>query len=510
MFKSSYSILRICDIRSDSVCRSVVNGITSVQDRMERRQNKGESRLKDIQKSTISSTNRVRSNQQPHQNSVKEVKPKSTGAFKSRTIEKTKFRYFYDRGDLPLRVNFNGAVRKVQWQVDITTLDYTHYLPLFFEGLRELDEPYKFLALNGTLDLLEKGGDRPLTTIPHLILPMKQNLMTRNPLVLCIQMKVLQKLVLLCPYAGEALVPYYRQLLTIFNLFITKRVNCGDAIDYGQQRNENLGDLITETLYILERHGGEDAFVNIKYMIPTYESCVIKGIDHTKLKQVSLLGRGCSGNVVKAHDSKSNKFYAIKTVNNVYDKSQRNQIITEIQTLYSIRIPWLVDFYGAYFKDQALSLILEYCDMGSLDNVVKKIGPIPESILACMTFQILSGLQHLQNQRHFHRDIKPQNILLTTTGYVKLTDFGLARELNGTFDMANTFVGTFKYMSPERVVQSIIEGPPPALSDKEFSDEFRDFLDACLKKNTRDRSSADELLYAPWLEIHEATGCFQN
>ncbi|KAH9130408.1 hypothetical protein LEN26_008560 [Aphanomyces euteiches] len=115
--------------------------------------------------------------------------------------------------------------------------------------------------------MLEKGGDKPLSCIPHLVIPIKQNLMTRHPTIMCIQMKVLQKLVLCCPYAGEALVPYYRQLLTIFNLFITKRVNCGDAIDYGQRRDENIGDLIIETLYILERHGGEDAFVNIKYVV---------------------------------------------------------------------------------------------------------------------------------------------------------------------------------------------------------------------------------------------------
>jgi hypothetical protein len=107
--------------------------------------------------------------------------------------------------------------------VDITTLDYAHYLPLFFEGLRELDEPYKFLALQGTMDLLEKGGSRPLSVIPHLILPIKQILMTRHPAILCTVMKVLQKLVLSCPYAGEALVPYYRQFMTTFNLFITKR-----------------------------------------------------------------------------------------------------------------------------------------------------------------------------------------------------------------------------------------------------------------------------------------------
>lgn len=52
-------------------------------------------------------------------------------------------------------------------------------------------------------------------------------------------------------------------------------VNCGDKIDYAQKNNMNLGDLIDETLQVLERHGGEDAFINIKYMVPTYESCYL-------------------------------------------------------------------------------------------------------------------------------------------------------------------------------------------------------------------------------------------
>lgn len=80
---------------------------------------------------------------------------------------------------------------------------------------------------------------------------------------------------------GEALVPYYRQILPIFNMFKNKRgmlqtqlVNIGDKIDYAQRKNENLSELIQETLQILEKHGGEDAYINIKYMIPTYESCM--------------------------------------------------------------------------------------------------------------------------------------------------------------------------------------------------------------------------------------------
>jgi hypothetical protein len=52
-------------------------------------------------------------------------------------------------------------------------------------------------------------------------------------------------------------------------------VNIGDGIDYSQRKRENLGELINETLEKLEVYGGEDAFINIKYMIPTYESVVI-------------------------------------------------------------------------------------------------------------------------------------------------------------------------------------------------------------------------------------------
>ncbi len=51
--------------------------------------------------------------------------------------------------------------------------------------------------------------------------------------------------------------------------------NLGDQIDYGQRKKINVGDLIMETLELLEQEGGEDAFINIKYMIPTYESCVL-------------------------------------------------------------------------------------------------------------------------------------------------------------------------------------------------------------------------------------------
>jgi hypothetical protein len=200
-----------------------------------------------------------------------------SGAYKVRRVKKpTEFRRFYDRGDLPLQVAFDGAQRKVQWKVNFDKLDYHHYLPIFFDGIREQQEPYKFLARQGTYDLLAKGGPKILSVIPQLIIPVKTALNTRDHEIVCEMLKTLQKLVVSGDMIGEALVPYYRQILPVFNLLKNKNVNIGDKIDYSQQKRGNVGDLIDETLELFEIHGGEDAFINIKYMIPTYESKVLR------------------------------------------------------------------------------------------------------------------------------------------------------------------------------------------------------------------------------------------
>ena len=125
------------------------------------------------------------------------------------------------------------------------------------------------------MDVLQRGGSKILPVVPQLIMPLKEALNTRDPDILCRVMQIISALIKSTDMVGEALVPYYRQLLPVFNLFINDRVNIGDKIDYGQRKKKNLGDLMAETLDLMERNGGEDAFINIKYMIPTYESSVL-------------------------------------------------------------------------------------------------------------------------------------------------------------------------------------------------------------------------------------------
>jgi len=201
--------------------------------------------------------------------------PPRAGATMRRAVTKTEFRRFYDRGDLPIQIFHAQVGGKISWKVDLEKLDYHHYLPIFFDGLREKEDPYRFLAVQGSYDMLDKGGSKILPVVPQLIIPIKLGLNTRDPEVIATILKVLQSLVLSAEMIGEALVPYYRQILPIFNIFKGKNLNIGDAIDYGQRKRMNLGDLISETLEIFETHGGDDAFINIKYMIPVYESCML-------------------------------------------------------------------------------------------------------------------------------------------------------------------------------------------------------------------------------------------
>lgn len=204
--------------------------------------------------------------------------PPKAGAFKSMDkdiINKTsQFRKFYKRDDFPIQVQHGGG-RKLVWKVDIEKLDFHYYLPMFFDGMTEVDQPYEFIARQGIHDMLSFGGTKILPVVPQLIIPIKKALNTRNKDIICKCMKVVQHLVVSTAHVGEAMVPYYRQILPIFNNFRTFNTNIGDHIDYSQQKRENLGTLIDETLAVLEVHGGSDAFINIKYMIPTYESCIL-------------------------------------------------------------------------------------------------------------------------------------------------------------------------------------------------------------------------------------------
>lgn len=258
------------------------------------------------------------------------------------------------------------------------------------------------------------------------------------------------------------------------------------------------------------------------------------------------LGSGASGSVHLATYKPNNTYIAVKSIN-IYDKDLRKQFKNDIKILTENKCPNLINFYGAFFADGNVKLLLEYMNLGSLDVVVKKIKTkkiempcVPENILSKIAYQILLGLGYLHKNKHvIHRDIKPANILINTEGIVKLTDFGISKCLESTCDFSHTYIGSKSYMSPERVkgetysypsdiwsyglvlyelatgknpygcgndflaqIAEIIDGPEPTIPLEYFSQEFVHFISICLKKNQNERANVVDLLNHPWIQSY--------
>lgn len=199
----------------------------------------------------------------------------SVYVFRERNVKTSVFRRYFDRGDLPIARAYNKGAKSttvLSWRLKPQLLDYAYYLPVFFEGLAESVLPYKILARAAVHDMLAVGGDKILPVVPQLIVPIKNALNTRNPDVIIATLSAIRQLLTTGPYIGRALVPYYRQILPIFNLMRAVNVNIGDKIDFCARGH--VGDHVEQTLQLMERCGGPDAFINIKYMVPCYESSV--------------------------------------------------------------------------------------------------------------------------------------------------------------------------------------------------------------------------------------------
>lgn len=122
----------------------------------------------------------------------------------------------------------------------------------------------------------------------------------------------------------------------------------------------------------------------------------------------------------------------------------------------------IVRMFDAFTNPQAgtVSLVLEYCGGGSLDTAVEAKGCRDEGVLARLAAHGLRGLGFLHSNRQLHRDIKPGNLLVTTGGAsLKIGDFGISTELEGTNAFAKTFLGTMTYMSPERIGSDVYSYP---------------------------------------------------
>ncbi|XP_062272120.1 interferon-induced very large GTPase 1-like [Scomber scombrus] len=198
--------------------------------------------------------------------------------------------------------------------------------------------------------------------------------------------------------------------------------------------------------------------------------------------------------------------------------------------------PNIVQYKESFEDKGCLYIVMDYCEGGDLSKKIKsQEGKLfPEQQILDWFVQICLALKHIHDKNILHRDIKPQNIFLTKDGTVQLGDFGIARVLNSTAELATTCIGTPLYLSPEicenkpynnksdiwalgcvlyemcslkpafkagiieELCQKIISGSYPPVSDH-YSQELCSLLAQLLNCDPEERPSVSSILYRPFL-----------
>lgn len=262
------------------------------------------------------------------------------------------------------------------------------------------------------------------------------------------------------------------------------------------------------------------------------------------------IGAGSFSQVWSARLKQNNTTVALKIMDLENISSSFEDILQEVQTMRLAEDPNILHCFCSFVHSDQLWLVTELMDKGSCVRVMKLsrstgLGEgMSEECAKYIIHEVLKGLIYLHNQGQIHRDVKAGNILLNSTGEVKLADFGVSGWTLARGERVNTvktFVGTPCYMAPEvmeqasgydykadiwslgitalelakgyapyallppmRVLIKTIEEDPPSLlsyphpqqlrpDGPDFSEHFQDFCRKCLQKSPKSRPKAEEL-----------------
>ncbi|NWS38594.1 NEK1 kinase, partial [Probosciger aterrimus] len=242
-----------------------------------------------------------------------------------------------------------------------------------------------------------------------------------------------------------------------------------------------------------------------------------------KYIKVRKIGEGSFGKAFLVKAKENGQQYVIKEINiSKMSNKEREESRREVAVLANMKHPNIVLYRESFEENGCLYIVMDYCEGGDLFkkiNAQKGILFSEDQILDWFV-QICLALKHIHDRKILHRDIKSQNIFLTKDGTIQLGDFGIARVLNSTAELARTCIGTPYYLSPEicqnkpynnkshcflscmiqfeagnmkNLVLKIISGPFPPVSTH-YSYDLRNLLSQLFKRNPRNRPSVNSIL----------------
>lgn len=169
----------------------------------------------------------------------------------------------------------------------------------------------------------------------------------------------------------------------------------------------------------------------------------------------SLIGSGGMANVYKAYDNMLGRTVALKVLKAEHrgDMEFVRRFEREARAVLTLSHENIVRSYAVGEDGDISYIVLEYVEGSTLKELIKSDGPISPKVAVSITAQVLDALAHAHESGIIHRDVKPQNVIITPRGKAKLTDFGIARDVAATtrtYAGSNVVMGSVHYISPEQ------------------------------------------------------------